>query len=163
MRQLHAFTLEALAVDFPFARSVIVVRSEVTIKKTGETTTDTRYYLSSAERDEHSPEQWQGLVRGHWGGVEIRNHWRRDAIWGEDGSRTRNATALGQPGAPAQRVACAPAGKFWRDALEGNPRRPPLETRRLPARYPLTVTSKRKTMPPRSHLRVVGQERIGWR
>jgi len=81
-------------VDFPFARSVIVVRSEVTIKKTGKTTTDTRYYRSSAERDEHTPEQWQGLVRGHWAGVEIRNHWRRDAIWGEDGSRTRDARAL---------------------------------------------------------------------
>ncbi len=94
MRQLHAFTLEALAADFPFARSVIVVRSEITIKKTGKTTTDTRYYLSSAERDEHTPEQWQGLVRGHWAGVEIRNHWRRDAIWGEDGSRTRDASAL---------------------------------------------------------------------
>ena len=93
MRQLHAFALEALAADFPFARSVIVVRSEITLKKSVKTTTDTRYYLSSAERDEHSPEQWQGLVRGHWGGVEIRNHWRRDAIWGEDGSRTRNATA----------------------------------------------------------------------
>ena len=91
---MHAFALEALAVDFPFARSVIVVRSEVTIKKTGETTTDTRYYLSSAERAERSPEQWQGLVRGHWAGVEIRNHWRRDALWGEDRSRTRNASAL---------------------------------------------------------------------
>ena len=92
--QLQAFAVEALAVDFPFARSVIVVRSEITVKKTGKTTTDTRYYLSSAERDERTPEQWQALVRGHWGGVEIRNHWRRDAIWGEDGSRTRNASAL---------------------------------------------------------------------
>jgi predicted transposase YbfD/YdcC len=81
-------------VDFPFARSVIVVRSEVTIKKTGETTHDTRYYLSSAEPAERTPAQWQGLVRGHWAGVEIRNHWRRDALWGEDDSRTRNASAL---------------------------------------------------------------------
>jgi len=91
---LHAFALEALAVDFPFARSVIVVRSEITFKKTGRTTTDTRYYLSSAERDEHTPAQWQALVRGHWGGVEIRNHWRRDALWGEDHSRTRHPNAL---------------------------------------------------------------------
>lgn len=91
---MHAFALEALAADFPYARTVVVVRSEVTTKKTGQTTTDTRYYLSSAERDERTPEQWQGLVRGHWGGVEIRNHWRRDALWGEDRSRTRNPTAL---------------------------------------------------------------------
>lgn len=80
--------------DFPFARSVIVVRSEITMQKTGKTTTDTRCYLASAERDERTPGQWQELVRGHWGGVEIRNHWRRDALWGEDRSRTRNASAL---------------------------------------------------------------------
>jgi len=23
------------------------------------------------------------LIRGHWGGVEIRNHWRRDVLMGE--------------------------------------------------------------------------------
>lgn len=91
---MHAFALEALAVDFPFARSVIVVRSEVTIKKIGKTTHDTRYYLSSAEPDERPPAQWQSLVRGHWAGVEIRNHWRRDALWDEDRSRTRNLSAL---------------------------------------------------------------------
>ena len=26
--------------------------------------------------------------------MEIRNHWRRDAVWGEDRSRTRNPIAL---------------------------------------------------------------------
>jgi predicted transposase YbfD/YdcC len=34
------------------------------------------------------------LIRGHWGGVEIRNHWRRDALMGEDRSRSRNANLL---------------------------------------------------------------------
>jgi predicted transposase YbfD/YdcC len=75
-------------------RSVIVVRSEITVKKTGKTTNETRYYLASQDPAEHTPAQWQQLVRGHWGGVEIRNHWRRDAIWGEDASRTRNTPAL---------------------------------------------------------------------
>jgi hypothetical protein len=28
------------------------------------------------------------------GGVEIRNHWRRDALMGEDASRSRNARLL---------------------------------------------------------------------
>ena len=73
---------------------MIVVRSEVTHKKTGQTTTETRYYLSSVEPAERTPEHWQAAIRGDWAGVEIRNHWRRDAIWGEDRSRTRNATAL---------------------------------------------------------------------
>lgn len=75
-------------------RSVVVVRSEITVKKTGKTTTETRYYLSSLEPQARTPEQWQQLIRGHWGGIEIRNHWRRDAVWGEDRSRTRNAAAL---------------------------------------------------------------------
>jgi predicted transposase YbfD/YdcC len=95
VRQLAAFALEAAAVDFPFARSVIVVRSATTYKKSGETKTDTRYYLSSAEPADHTPARWQALVRGHWAGVEIRNHWRRDAVWGEDRSRTRKPVALG--------------------------------------------------------------------
>lgn len=33
-------------------------------------------------------------IRGHWGGVEIRNHWRRDATMGEDRSRSRNPNLL---------------------------------------------------------------------
>lgn len=72
----------------------MVVRSEITVKKTGKTTTETRYYLSSQDPTDRTPAQWQHLVRGHWGGVEIRNHWRRDVLWGEDASRTRKAHAL---------------------------------------------------------------------
>lgn len=70
------------------------MRSERTVKKTGQTTSETRFYLSSAEPAERTPAQWQALVRGHWAGVEIRNHWQRDAFWGEDRSRTRNPNAL---------------------------------------------------------------------
>ena len=35
------------------------------------------------------------LVRGHWGGVENRNHWRRDACDGEDRTRSRNPNIIG--------------------------------------------------------------------
>ena len=66
----------------------------MTHKKTGQTTTETRYYVSSLDATERTPAHWQAAIRGHWAGVEIRNHWRRDAIMGEDRSRTRNATAL---------------------------------------------------------------------
>ena len=83
-----------MTADFPYARSLIVVRSQRTIKKTGQTSTESRYYLSSGLPDDHRPEQWLGLIRGHWGGVEVRNHWRRDALMGEDGSRSRNANLL---------------------------------------------------------------------
>jgi predicted transposase YbfD/YdcC len=83
-----------LTADFPFARSLIVVRSEQTVKKTGRTTTETRYYLSSVPAQDPTPERWLDWIRGHWGGVEIRNHWRRDAVLGEDRSRSRNVTLL---------------------------------------------------------------------
>ena len=71
-----------------------MVRSQRTIKKTGQSSTESRYYLSSGEPGDHRAEQWLGLIRGHWGGVEVRNHWRRDAVLGEDGSRSRNASLL---------------------------------------------------------------------
>jgi len=83
-----------MTADFPFARSLIVVRSQRTIKKSGVSSEESRYYLSSREAGAHTAAQWLGLIRGHWAGVENRNHWRRDALMGEDRSRSRNATLL---------------------------------------------------------------------
>ena len=53
------------------------------------------YYLSSEPFEQRTPEQWLQLVRGHWGGVEIRNHWKKDAILLEDKTRSRNSTLVG--------------------------------------------------------------------
>jgi predicted transposase YbfD/YdcC len=86
--------MEPLTAGFPFARTLIVLRSERTIKQTAATSNESRYYLSSVPPGEYRPEQWLGLIRGHWGGVENRNHWRRDALMGEDRSRSRNANLL---------------------------------------------------------------------
>jgi len=80
--------------DFCFARSLIVLRNTRLIKKTGHSTTEAHYYLSSAPPDQHRPQQWLDLIRGHWAGVEIRNHWRRDVIFGEDQSRSCNPNLL---------------------------------------------------------------------
>ena len=80
--------------DFPFARSLIVLRNTRLIKKTNHATTESHYYLSSALPEQYRPAQWLGLIRGHWAGVEVRNHWRRDVLFGEDGSRSRNANLL---------------------------------------------------------------------
>mgnify|MGYP003509873673 CR=1 FL=1 len=66
--QVHAFDLEALAADFPYARSLIAVRSQRTHKKSGESSEESRYYLSSREPGEHTAAQWLGLIRGHWAG-----------------------------------------------------------------------------------------------
>jgi len=83
-----------MSADFPFARTLIVLRSERTVKKSGASATDSRYYLSSALPQQYEPDHWLDLIRGHWGGVEVRNHWRRDALMGEDRSRSRNANLL---------------------------------------------------------------------
>lgn len=80
--------------DFPYARSIAVIRSSRTVKKTGATTEETRFYLSSLEPAERTPAQWQKIIRGHWAGVENRNHWRRDALFGEDRSRSRHPRLL---------------------------------------------------------------------
>ena len=80
--------------DFAFARTLIVLRNTRCIKKTNQSTTEPHYYLSSALPEQYRPAQWLGLIRGHWAGVEIRNHWRRDVIFGEDGSRSRNPNLL---------------------------------------------------------------------
>lgn len=65
------------------------MQSRRTEKKSGKTSFETRYYLSSQEADERTHPDWINLIRGHWAGVEIRNHWRRDAICGEDRTRSR--------------------------------------------------------------------------
>ena len=83
-----------MAADFCFARSLIVLRNTRCVKKTGQSTTEPHYYLSSAPPEQYRPPQWVGLIRGHWAGVEIRNHWRRDVIFGEDQSRSRNPNLL---------------------------------------------------------------------
>jgi predicted transposase YbfD/YdcC len=86
--------MEAMESDFPYARTLLIIGSERHIKKSGKTTFETRFYLSSHKPGALGPERWLDLVRGHWGGVEIRNHWRRDACMGEDRSRTRNPNIL---------------------------------------------------------------------
>jgi predicted transposase YbfD/YdcC len=80
--------------DFPYARSLVVLRNTRCIKKTDHSTTESHYYLSSSPPEQYRPSQWLGLIRGHWAGVEIRNHWRRDVLFGEDGSRSRHANLL---------------------------------------------------------------------
>jgi predicted transposase YbfD/YdcC len=91
---VQAFAVEALTLDFPYARALVVVRSERTIKKNSQTSQENRYYLSSQAPEEHGETEWLKLIRGHWAGVENRNHWRRDALMGEDRSRSRNAHLL---------------------------------------------------------------------
>lgn len=83
-----------MATGFCGSRAIVRIRSTRTEKKSGKTSTEDRYYLSSQEPGERTPEAWIQLSRSHWAGVENRNHWRRDASLGEDRTRLRNGHAL---------------------------------------------------------------------
>jgi len=72
-------------------RTALKIKRESTALKEPEE----RIYLSTAEVDSRTPEQWEHLVRGHWGGVENRNHWRKDACLLEDKTTSK------QPGVVA--------------------------------------------------------------
>ena len=78
-----------MEVSFPHARTLLHIRSW---RKVGgkEGSWEERYYLSSLESERKTPEQWAHSVREHWGGVENRNHWRKDACLLEDKTRSRN-------------------------------------------------------------------------
>ncbi len=51
------------------------------------------HYLSSLIPQR--AERFAQLVRGHWGGCEIRNHWVRDALFEEDATRSKNLNLNG--------------------------------------------------------------------
>ena len=106
--------MDPLGIGLPHVRTVVVVE-KTSLAKAGkpkkvEPTADTlpgtlttddasatedtvSFYLSS-----HSPrraETFAELIRGHWGGCEIRNHWVRDAIFEEDSTRSKNVNLNG--------------------------------------------------------------------
>ena len=83
----------AMECGFPYARSIIAVWLKCL--RNGKETEAVRYYISSLAPSERTEEQWHQLIRGHWGGVENRNHWSRDAIWREDATRSRNPRLVG--------------------------------------------------------------------
>jgi len=52
------------------------------------------YYVSSRAIESMSPQRWLEHIREHWGGIEIRNHWRKDACLREDKTRSRNPNTV---------------------------------------------------------------------
>jgi len=85
---------EPMATDFPFSRTIVRIQSRRTEKKSGKSSAERRYDLTSQESGERTPEGWINRSREHWAGVENRNHWRRDASLGEDRTRFHNGKAL---------------------------------------------------------------------
>jgi predicted transposase YbfD/YdcC len=80
-------------VNFPHVQTVIRVRRESTAFN-NEKDRLPGYYVSSRAMDQMSPQQWLQRILGHWGGIEIRNHWRKDACLQEDKTRSRNPNTV---------------------------------------------------------------------
>jgi len=80
-------------VNFPHVLTVIKVRRKSSAAK-NPNVFETSYYVSSISTDSYTPKQWLTLIRGHWGGIESRNHWRKDACLLEDKTRSRNPTIV---------------------------------------------------------------------
>lgn len=85
--------VDPLDINFPHVETVIRVRRESTAFKDSKDRLP-GYYLSSLPLDYLTPEQWLQRIRGHWGGIEIRNHWRKDACLFEDKTRSRNPNTV---------------------------------------------------------------------
>lgn len=71
---------------WPQMSSVIEMKSERTNKKTGETSEQTRYFISSGEK---SSGEFFKAIRGHWE-IENKLHWRLDVVMREDECRARS-------------------------------------------------------------------------
>jgi Transposase DDE domain len=80
------------ALPFAAARQVFDTRNTTTFKKDGKTTHHTRFFVTSLTSQQASANPLAALARGQWS-VENPNHWRRDALWGEDRCRLRNKNA----------------------------------------------------------------------
>jgi predicted transposase YbfD/YdcC len=92
-RTVRVSDVEAMTVGFPYAKRAIKVESfsETRGKRSDPLTRD---FLCSSENLE-TGEECMKLIRGHWGGIEIRNHWRKDACLFEDKTRSRNPNIVG--------------------------------------------------------------------
>jgi hypothetical protein len=77
-------------------RSLVVVNKQSRPSTPGSTQPaepGVSHYLSSLLPQ--CAERFAKLIRGHWGGCEIRNHWVRDALFEEDATRSKNLNLNG--------------------------------------------------------------------
>lgn len=70
-------------------RSIVRICAERYDKKTGESSTEQRLYITSLPDD---PELLNAAVRSHWG-IENNLHWNLDVIFGEDGQLKRTGNS----------------------------------------------------------------------
>lgn len=78
--------------DWPGVAQVAQLTRTVTLGKTGETTTEIVYLITTLPAEQATPERLLELVRGHWC-IENRSHSVRDVTFQEDRSRLRTGSA----------------------------------------------------------------------
>jgi predicted transposase YbfD/YdcC len=93
-RRLTVSSLLAESSDWPYLAQVFRLERTVRRIKTGETYTEVVYGVTSLTITEASPLRLLQIVREQWG-IENKLHWRRDALFQEDQTRTKSPT-LGQ-------------------------------------------------------------------
>jgi DDE family transposase len=78
---------------FPHARQVVRVQRRRIDKRTGQVLSDeTAYAVTSLAPEQATPKQLLRLWRRHWW-IENREHWLRDAVFGEDANTTHTGSA----------------------------------------------------------------------
>ena len=137
-------TFEPDARPFPGARQGFDPRATTTFKKDGQTTEHPRSFVTSLTADEANAARLAALARGQWS-VENPNHWRHDALWGEDRCRLRHKNA-----ACARRCCarcCAAVGVRRCGSSSASPPAPPTASNSSP-----NAPSRDKTQKPWSDL-----------
>jgi hypothetical protein len=89
--------VQAETIGLPFAQSIILVTRTVTETKPGsQPTTGTRLCVSSlvcpsnaSKKAPRAANAFAGVKRGHWS-IENKNHWKKDALWGDDTPRQKS-------------------------------------------------------------------------
>lgn len=92
-RRYEVRPIEPMDCGLPQVRSLVTVRKRSEPKRGGEVEQSLSHYLSSLPPG--GAQRFASLIRGHWGGSEIRNHWVRDALFEEDRTRSKNLNLNG--------------------------------------------------------------------
>jgi len=81
-----------LDVDKPWEdlHSIVRITAQRYVKKTAESQSYTRYYISSANL---TAEKFNAAIRSHWA-IENNLHWELDVFFGEDEAQRKNRNAV---------------------------------------------------------------------
>ena len=79
-------------IDFPHVKQTMRLTRDRLDHRTGDSTREHVFVITSLPADQVSPAQLADYVRGHWG-IENRLHWVRDVTFDEDRSQVRAGNA----------------------------------------------------------------------